>query len=588
MGKHLAFRELGIDDAHWRSIAVNHWDVAVSCHRANFPSVDARQEDIHDVTAADFGLEQIDLLWASPSCIHFSRARAGKPKSNQQRAHAWEVVDRWLRVADVRVFLMENVPEFVKWGPLNAKGRPIKRREGEYFANFVRVLEALGYTVSWRILCAADYGDPTIRKRLFLQAAKDGVISWPEPTHRDPRQPVDFTTADRKPWRSAAECINWSDLGSSIFERKRPLADATCRRIAHGVVRYVLEAEQPFLVNLTHGGRLEPLDEPFRTITTANRGEKALVTPTLVQMRGTADDQVRGSARPVTDPIGTVSAGGVHHALASLVLSNNANNVPKPVSHPVPTVTTGNRNYLVSPTLIQTGYGERPGQSPRCLDIEQPLGTVVSGGSKHALVSAFLAKHYTGVVGQDMRAPMGTVTNVDHHSMVAATLVGVGGRAGQSQPRSVNSPLGTVTTKGDTAVVSVEARPATDADIERGRQVAAFLIEYYGTGGARSADSPLGTVTTLDRHGLVTVEIDGTSYAIIDIRMRMLEPRELARAMGFPESYEFVDADGQPLTKRDSVKIVGNACPVETVKALTMAVIRARPDLFDLEARDAA
>lgn len=520
MGKHLAFRELGIDDAHWRSIAVNHWDVAVSCHRANFPSVDARQEDIHDVTAADFGLEQIDLLWASPSCIHFSRARAGKPKSNQQRAHAWEVVDRWLRVADVRVFLMENVPEFVKWGPLNAKGLPIKRREGEYFANFVRVLEALGYTVSWRILCAADYGDPTIRKRLFLQAAKDGVISWPEPTHRDPRQPVDFTTADRKPWRSAAECINWSDLGTSIFERKRPLADATCRRIAHGVVRYVLEAEQPFLVNLTHGGRLEPLDEPFRTITTANRGEKALVTPTLVQMRGTADDQVRGSARPVTDPLGTVSAGGVHHA-------------------------------LVSPTLIQTGYGERPGQSPRCLDIEKPLGTVVSGGSKHALVSAFLAKHYTGVVGSPMDAPMGTVTNVDHHSAVVVDL-------------------------------------ASHPDIERGRQVAAFLIEYYGTGGARSANSPLGTITTLDRHGLVTVEIDGTSYAIVDIRMRMLEPRELARAMGFPESYEFVDADGQPLTKRDSVKIVGNACPVETVKALTMAVIRARPDLFDLEARDAA
>ena len=475
-GKLLAFRELGIEGDAYDTVAVNHWELAVLAHGRNFPSVRVVQEDIHDVTAADFGLDTIDLLWASPSCVHHSRARGGKPREDQQRAHAWEVVDRWLRVADVRVLLIENVPEFAEWGPLDDDGQPVKARRGEFFANFVSVLRALGYEVDWRVLCAADYGDPTIRKRLFLQAAKDGQIAWPEPTHRDPSKPVDLWNAHLRPWRTAAECIDWSIPVPSIFGRKRELADATKRRIAHGVARYVLQG-RPFIVNMAHGGKTESVDRPFSTVATEKGGCRA----------------------------------------------------------------------LVAPTLVQTGYGERDGQAPRSLDLNRPLGTVAAGGCKHALVAAFLAKHYGGVVGQRADHPLGTVTVQDHHAVVTAAL-------------------------GDTA------------DAGAGR-VAAFLMSYYTEGGnARSLGEPLAAVTTKARHGLVTVDIEGETFALVDIGMRMLDPRELARAMGFPDWYEFATPNGAPMSKRDAIKLIGNACPVGTVKELIKAVVLRRPEAFGLGA----
>lgn len=500
-GKELAFRDLGIHTVDMLSHAVNHWDLAVAVHGQNFPHIHVHQEDITEVTAADFGLEQIDMLWASPSCVHHSRARGGKPRDDQQRSHADEVVDRWLKVANVSVLLIENVAEFAEWGPLDEHNQPIKERKGEFFDRFTAKLTALGYRWEWRILCAADYGDPTTRRRFFMQAVRDGrPIVWPEPTHRDPRRPVGLFDGDLPTWRTAAECIDWSIPVPSIFDRKKPLADATLRRVAAGVMRYVIQGK-PYIVNF----------------------------------RGTAPNQVQASASGLDEPLRTVSAGGIHHG-------------------------------LVSSTLIQTGYGERDGQAPRCLDIQAPLGTVVAGGSKHGLVSAFLAKHFTGVVGSSLEAPMPTVTGVDHNALVAASMMSIDQQStGASACRALDEPLSTATTKARHALV------------------AAFIQHYYGTGGQhQDPGQPLHTITTLARHGLVTVELEGETYVIADIGMRMLEPHELAKAMGFPADYRWVDGNGKPLTKRDTVKMIGNACPVNTVAALIKAVVLQRRESFGL------
>lgn len=483
-GKQLALDALGLtaDVSH----AVNHWNLAVQVHGKNFPGVQVHQEDITQVTAATYGLKRISLLWASPSCVHHSRARGGKPREEQQRSHAWEVLDRWVRVSQVDVLLVENVPEFADWGPLDDDGQPIQSRKGEDFRAFVADLVAMGYAVEWRILCAADYGDPTTRRRFFLQAVKDGVkITWPEPSHRNPKAERSLFDPDLPPWRTAAECIDWSLPVPSIFDRKKPLAEKTLRRIAAGIHRYVLGEKRPFLVNLTHGVRLEDLDEPVKTITTAHRGEKALVAPTLIQYHSEmAGGRARGQA----------------------------------LDAPIQTLDTSNR------------YG---------------------------LVAAFLAKHYGGVVGSGLDKPLGTVTAVDHHSLVAASLIGID-NASSPSVWPIDAPLGTATTKA------------------RHAMVAAFLTHYYGTINTSRPDEPLDTVTTKARHGLVTVEIDGETYAIVDIGLRMLEPHELALAMGFPAWYRFERKDGGTLTKADKVKMIGNACPVGTVAALIKNVLAPR------------
>jgi DNA (cytosine-5)-methyltransferase 1 len=410
------------------------------------------------------------------------------------------------------VLLIENVPEFEQWGPLDERNQPIKERKGEDFRAFVGNLRELGYQVEWRVLCAADYGDPTTRRRFFLQAARDGrPIVWPAPTHRDSRKPATPNNRHLPAWRSAAECIDWSLPCPSIFSRKKPLAEATLRRIATGVVRFVLQGK-PFLVNTAYGG-------------TTGRGRYVYDT-----------------------------------------------------HEPIRTLTTSSGHALVAPSLIQTSYGERKGQAPRVLDLHQPLGTVVAGGQKHGLVAAFLAKHYGGPgaiekqpPGLDPRSPMGTVTAQDKHGLAAVHLLQMRGTSPEhiaASAHDAGAPLGTVTSGGNHHAL-----------------VAAFIQHYYSSGGnSQTPGLPLHTITTIAKHGLVTVEIDGESYAISDIGLRMLEPHELARAMGFPSWFRWNRADGRPLTKRDAVKMIGNACPVGTVKELIKAVVLQRRDAFGMEA----
>lgn len=511
----------GLELAFGRSpdIAINHDPEAVAMHRANHPDTRHFCKSIYQVDPDDIIREYqrpIGFAWFSPDCTHHSKARGGKPREKHIRDLAW-VVPHWAERAVYkgqrpRVIAVENVTEFREWGPLLEDGTPCPVEKGFEFQRWVKDLRKLGYKVDWRELRASEYGTPTSRKRLFVVARCDGLpIMWPAATHGK----------DMLPFRTAAECIDWSIPCPSIFDRERPLADNTLRRIAHGTMRYVVNSPKPFIVNLTHAGghRVEDLDEPMRTITGANRGEKALVTPFLAAASGPA---YAGKPRAADAPLNTVTA--------------------------------DSRASVVVPTLIQMGYGEREGQAPRVPGLDKPLGTAVGGGVKHALVAAFLAKHYTGVIGHQIEMPIGTITGTDHHSLVASHLVELKGTSRDGQP--VDEPMPTVAAQGTHIA-----------------QVNAFLLKYYGADQNPRLEEPLHTVTSKGRFGLVTVTIAGEPYYIADIGMRMLAPRELYTAQGFP-SRHVIDqglfpgagptnvGEWRPLTKTAQVRMCGNSvCP---------------------------
>lgn len=544
---------LGIEQAIGRpvDIAINHDAEAIAMHQANHPETEHYQEDVWQVDPLKAtGGRPVALAWFSPDCTHHSKARGGKPRDKNIRGLAW-VALRWAAKVRPRVLIVENVEEFRSWGPLNRRRRPKRNRKGETFDRWVSQLRGLGYEVEWRELRACDFGAPTSRKRLFIIARCDGeLIRWPAPTHSN--QPL----LGLAPYRTAAECIDWSIPCPSIFERPKPLAAATLRRIANGIRRYVIEAERPFVINLTHGGRLESVDEPFATITGAHRGEKALVAPYL------ARNNHDGQAKPtdsVDEPLRTITTQGNKHALVTPFLAgithNKSGGQTTPGDAPMPTITTsrGGEQALIAPTLVQTGYGERAGQSPRSLDIEEPLGTVVGGGSKHALVAGFLAKHFGGheTPGSDLGQPADTVTARDHHGLVASSLVKL---YGTNDGADIEQPMPTVTSTG-----------------QHLGEVRAFLAAYYGNDkDGQAVSEPFRTVTSKERFGLVTVE--GEPYAIVDIGMRMLAPRELFRAQGFPEGY-VIDpvVNGRRLTKTDQIRMCGNSVCPPIARALVSA-----------------
>lgn len=522
----------GIEQAIGRpvDISINHDPEAVALHAVNHPQTQHYTSDVFEINplVATRGMP-VGLLWASPDCKHFSKAKGGKPVSKRIRGLAWVVV-KWAKAVRPRVIILENVEEFQTWGPLTDDGMPDPKRKGETFEMWQAQLRELGYRIEHRELRACDYGTPTIRKRFFMVARRDGLpIAWPTQTHF--QRPAKGQAA----WRTAAEIIDWSIPCPSIFERRKPLADATCRRIAKGIMRYVVDAAEPFIVGLAHG-----------------------------------DHNSRSGRREysIEEPLRTIHAGGGNHA-------------------------------LVMPTLIQTGYGERPGQSPRVPGLDKPLGTIV-GSQKHALVAAFLAKHYTGVVGSDLQDPIGTVTSVDHHSLVTANLIHMGHGEGKSGGkrfnhgiRDVEQPLNTVTASGCPAglvtshlvklrnnCVGQDVRAPIDTITTGGHfgEVRAFLLKYYGTDQDPQLDEPLHTITTKHRFGLVTVH--GVDYQIVDIGLRMLTPRELYRAQGFPDTY-IIDrtADGSPITKTAQVRMCGNSVCPPLAQAIVAANYREQQDM---------
>jgi DNA (cytosine-5)-methyltransferase 1 len=472
----------GIEQAIGRAvdIAINHDPEAVALHQANHPQTRHFVSDVFEVDPLVVTDGQpVGLLWASPDCKHFSKAKGGKPVSKKIRSLAWVVV-KWAELVRPRVICLENVEEFQTWGPLGKDNMPCPKRKGQTFQRWKKRLEAMGYVVEHRELRACDYGAPTIRKRLFLVARCDGLpIVWPEPTHAAPGS-LQIKAKKLKPWRTAAECIDWSIPAPSIFERSKPLADATCRRIAKGIQRYVVDSADPFIVGV--GGRAGQSPE-----------------------------------RPLFKPLGTITSKG--------------------------------DAAICVPTLIQTGYGERPGQAPRVPGLEKPIGTLVSS-EKHALVSAFLTKFNTGSTGFAADTPMHTITaggeqvrpgTANTQGIVTANMLKL---RGTNVGSAATEPLHTVSAQGT-----------------HHAQVQAFLIKYYGTDQDPRLTEPMHTVPTKDRFGLVTIH--GEEYAIVDIGLRMLTPRELYRAQGFPESYQIdTGGDGRPLTKTAQVRMCGNSvCP---------------------------
>lgn len=596
---------LGIEMGLGRAvdIAINHDADAVAVHSVNHPFTRHYCEDVWavDPDAVCAG-RPVGLAWFSPDCKHFSKAKGGKPVSRKIRGLAWIVI-KWIRKRSPRVIMLENVEEFQEWGPLvpvcadaygnhkrDAAGniilRPCAINKGATFYRWVRSIERLGYKVEWKELRACDYGAPTIRKRMFLVARRDGMpIVWPEPTHGDPNS-KEVLSGKRQPWRTAADCIDWSVPCPSIFDRKKPLADATLRRIAKGIKRYVIDSPEPFIV--TYYGdkcgefRGQSVGDPLATQTTENR--HALVQPYIVPLTHQGERKCHN------------------------------------INDPLPTVTAAHRGELalVAPVFTECANAS----SPRCMSAEEPLRTICANtkGGHHALVEAFLAKHYGGVVGSDLGKPIGTVTSVDHHSFVTASMIrhfgeSVGSGAdepvgtitaggmgktglvtanlirnfGSSAGWDINRPAGTSTAKQKDALVTshmVKLRgtcrdgqavsapmPTVTASGTHVGEVRAFLLKYYGSDQAPEMLEPLHTVTTKDRFGLVTVR--GEQYQIVDIGLRMLSPRELFRAQGFPDEY-VIDpvVNGKPLSKTAQVRMCGNSVSPYPAAALVRANVR--------------
>ena len=574
----------GLEAAFGRpvDIAINHDPEALAMHAMNHPHTLHLCESVWSVDPIKVtGNQPVALVWLSPDCKHFSKAKGGTPVAKHIRGLAW-VGMRWVALCKPRVLMLENVEEFKTWGPLvvgaDGNARPCPMRRGKTFESFVRQLRQHGYTVDWRELRASDYGTPTIRKRLFLIARRDGLpITWPEQTHAEPTDRR-VLAGKLAPHRTAAECIDWGVEGSSIFGRARPLAVNTQRRVAKGLWRHVLNSASPFIVTNTSGHPGAAADKPLPTITTGNHhmlgqpvlapfltehanssnqrtmtadeplrtqcaqvkgGHFSAVAPILSPLRGTTEAHLGG--RSVETPAGTVSAGGTHHALTA--------------AH-----------------LVTIGYGERPGQDARTQPIEKPLGTAVAGGIKQGVVAATLVDmgHGEGSCGtkrwshgvRDLRMPLGTCTASNPPSaLVSAFLEQANGGFYDGDGRRADDSASTITSSG-----------------AQQRLVTAYAVKYYSNGGQWQAlQEPMHTLPTKARMGLVqAVQVPagtiapehrerarqcaellhthlpehfpkpadlvlmhhaGQWWVLVDITLRMLKPRELYKAQGFPDHY---------------------------------------------------
>lgn len=544
----------GIEMALGRSpdIAINHDEIALALHAANHPETEHLNSNIWkvDPSVACRG-RPVGFAWFSPDCKDHSKAKGGKPIRKNIRDLAWVVV-LWAKRARPAVIALENVEEFRDWGPLTADNRPCKDRRGQTFKHWVKELRRLGYRVEWRELRACDYGAPTIRKRLFLIARCDGQpIVWPEPTHGAPRDP-DVVSGKLKQWRTAAEIIDWSlpcpsifDTSAEIMEKYglravRPLADNTLKRIARGVKRYVLDAAKPFIVSVNHGdsgGRREyPSDAPLNTLTQTNG--LGVVVPEVAPF--VTYGQHGGANRPAGEPMHTITA------------------------------STKDQNAIVAPTLLNVANSKTTGRGPNAWDIEEPLRTLTTSPGFAVSVASLMSYYGEGTGGQnrshDPSDPVTTVTTGNRHAIVsaflaqqnvvAANMVSLRGTAdSQLKGSDIEGPVPTISAGGGHAGL-----------------IAAFMTKYYGAGVGAALDEPMHTLTTKDRFNLVTLEIDGQTYAITDIGMRMLTPREQFRAQGFPDTYEIERSlDGRKFTKTDQTRMCGNSVCPQVAEAIVRA-----------------
>lgn len=591
---------------------VNHWPLAIETHQMNHPEARHYCQDVASLRPVEAVPEgYLDLLMASPTCTYHSRARGGKPTSDQQRQDPWHVVT-WLTELRVKRLLVENVPEFVEWGPVNVRtGKPIRSRKGEYFLAWVGVIRALGYRVEWRLLNAADFGDATTRQRFFLIARSDGkAIRWPEPSHC--RGGVSTMFGTLKPWRAAREVIDWTIAGRSIFDRKRPLAPKTIARILAGAQKF--RWPEPFLVILRNNATASSIDGPLKTIsaggghhglaqpmaipfvlsqggggvardvveplpTIVGAGAISMVEPLLVTVTGGAKPK---APRSVDGPLGTITTKngvGVAEPMLSPYYGASASCVS--VDSPVPTVTTKSRFGVVEPVAEPFVCANRSNNAPKGMDEPVPPFTTSTGGgcfiAEPVVVSTRHSKAGAGPQPRSTDDPLPTIVATDSRFGIAEpVLVSVAHSGWNSRARSVEEPLPTIV--------------ATDREFAIAEP---FMVPHFGEriGQAprvHSLDEPLPTITSRGAAELVEatvtpaeaealrraaeqgrlVSIDGMLH-VLDIRFRMLEPSELARASGFSDQeaeYEFAG------NKTDITRQIGNAVPVNMARALVTAL----------------
>lgn len=647
----------GIEMALGRSpdIAINHNADALALHAANHPETLHLSENIFKVDPLDYVAgKHVGLAWFSPDCKHFSKAKGGKPVERNIRDLAWVIV-LWAERAKPDVIIMENVEEWKEWGPLIETDRglmPCPENRGKTFQKWCKAMKRAGYKLQHRELRACDYGAPTIRKRLFVIARRDGQpIVWPEPTHGAPTD-SEVIAGKKLPWRTAAEIIDWSLPCPSIFDTSdeimakhglraiRPLADATMARVARGTKRYVLDAARPFLVQTGYGER-----------------------------KGQDPRCLDGDV-----PLGTVVAGGVKHAVVSPSLTRfNTGATGSAMDEPVSTITAN--SYLKKPggaaplgviaPCLSAFYGAGAGGKDRSASAEEPV-RVVTTENRHAVVAPVLTYAQQGGANRSVKDPHHTITasKKDQNAVIIPTLVGCGGRAGQSRPRGGDEPLATVTAKADVCTAAVfvaqhnndsrriggvnpgrEATEPMSTVTATGAQqgvVSAFVSRQFGTSTGHAMEKPLGTTTadgggksllvaphlhayygsdqdtpenepfhtittkprfshveaaisappfTEDQHArarevadflrsygfwddreFVTLTIGEAEFVIVDIGMRMLTPRELYSAQGFPADYQIdSDANGRPFPKNVQVSCVGNSVSPPVAAAIVAA-----------------
>lgn len=620
------------------SVAKNHSPAAISMHTVNHPGAKHFTTDVFDGDPdTECGGKAVGWFHMSPDCTHHSQAAGGQPRKREIRNLSW-IGLKWAGKKKPRVISLENVKQILQWGPLVAKrckstGRVVKlgggiaapgevvsvdqqflvpdpARRGQTWAVFVAELERLGYVVEWRVIRACDFGAPTSRERLFMIARCDGQpIVWPEPTHA--KRPA----KGQKPLKTAAECIDFSDLGKSIFGRKKDLAPATLRRVAKGMKKFVIDNPAPFIVPIANwsGETVQSANEPLRTVTSYPKGGAfSVVSPVMV---GAGGPEYSGKPTSAEQPLGTLLA--------------------------------QNHRGVAAASLVQLGNGDKPGAAPRSADMHDPLGTIMASGGKYAIAAAHLVKfrfedagkaldeplptitsggnyqrpagaaHAMGVStvfmaqmnggfntthAKGVDEPMTTVTNTgSQQQLVAASLVHLRGNCdardtaeplhtisaggqhhglvtafmerqfGASVGQPLDEPAPTVTAGGGgkSSVVSLKLSPEHE---EGALRVAAFLISYYGTENVSGAGEPAPTITTKDRLALVTVMVKGTPYVIVDICLRMLKPSELYKAQGFPADYVITHgADGKPFTKTQQVHMCGNSVSPPPMAALARA-----------------
>lgn len=510
-------------------VAVNHWAVAVETHTKNHPAAQHLCEDLESVSPRKVVPGgKLDVLLAGPSCVHHSVARGGKPVNDQSRASAWCIL-RWATELSIDSILIENVREFQSWGPLGSNNRPLKSRKGETFRAFIDALKSLGYRVDWKVLNAADYGDPTTRERLFIQARRGRrPITWPQPTHSRDGESTLFGA--RQPWRPARSIIDWSIQGQSIFSRKRPLSPNTLARIAAGLRKFGGKNAEPFLVLLrgTDAGQVrtsaKSIDEPVPTLTAGGTHAglcQPFIVPTNYGERPGQDPRCHDIDKPMPTVVGSVT----HALIEPFVLGQQSQATPRSTDDPLPTIATAGAIALVQPFILPP-EGIHRGNAPRSVD--DPLQTVLASRGGGSLVEPFIVSMEHGCKA--------FVVPTNHGDT----------NGGNQRAYPLDRPMPTVTT------------------VDAWGLIEPFVTKYHGNGGAHPVSEPLGTVDCNDRYALITPNGDGVR---LDIRFRMLQPHELAAAMSFPKDYQFAG------NREQKVKQIGNAWPGSLSEQLCLALI---------------